>query len=101
MSPFPIDSHPPLPAFACWTPPACWPGRSAANCSPTSAPTSSSSNAPAPATTRAAGDRPFSGLHLCAYFLSCNRDKRSLTLDIAQAGRERDLPRTARASRTC
>ena len=33
---------------------------------------------------------------LSAYYLSCNRGKRSLTLDIAQAGRERGLSETAR-----
>ena len=72
-------------AFACSTPRAFSPGRSAVNSSPTSAPTSIKLERPGAGDDTRGWGPPYLGdfKDLSAYFLSCNRGKRSLTLDIA------------------
>ena len=72
-------------ACACWTYRGCWPVRFARSCSPISGPKWSRSSGLRWETTRGNGDRRFyRTTGRAAYYVSCNRGKRSLALDLSR-----------------
>ena len=79
---------------------ACWPGRPARRCSATWAPRLSKSSAPRRATTPAASPRLSSRTpRNRAYFVGVNRNKKSVTVDIAKPEGQALILQAARALR--